>query len=169
MQTFVPWPNFDESASVLDSKRLNKQLLEGRQVYNILSSNKTTGAWVNHPAVKMWRNYDNALFDYLLAIKIECNTRGIETTKNWQAITTMHKNNWDRGNKTILPPWWNDDRVHLSHRQNLYTKDSEYYAFFVDDNRLKKVSCCEKCNYFWPTHTLFYNNELLEPFQYIRV
>lgn len=150
MQTFVAFADFDHSASVLDNKRLNKQLLEGRQIYQIIAENRTKGGWVNHPAVKMWRNYDNALFDYLLAIKIECNTRGIETTKNWEAITTMHKNNWNRGSGTVLPPWWNDDRVHLSHRQNLYKKDPEYYAFFIEDSRLSAVSCCEKCNYFWP-------------------
>lgn len=167
MQTFVPWPDFDESASVLDNKRLNKQLLEGRQIYQIIAENRTKGGWVNHPAVKMWRNYDNALFDYLLAIKIECSTRGIETTKNWDAITTMHKNNWHRGSKTVLPPWWNDDRVHLSHRQNLYKKDPEYYAYFVDDNRLSAVSCCDTCSYVWPSHLLMYNGQLLKPFEYV--
>lgn len=162
MQTFVPYADFVESAAVLDSRRLNKQLLEGRQVYHILTENRTSGAWVNHPAVKMWRNYDNALYVYLSAVRYECDKRGISTQKNWDAITKMYEWNWDRGNRVIMPPWWGDDRVHLSHRQNLYTKDPEYYAFFDDDNRLKKVSCCDKCNYFWPTHTLYYNAELAE-------
>lgn len=158
MQTFVPYADFQRSAEVLDNKRLNKQLLEGRQIYSIISSGRTTGGWVNHPAVKMWRNRDNALFLYLEAMKDECDARGISTTKNWDAILEMHEWNWDRGSGVIMPMWWGDERVHESHRNNLYVKSPEMYAQFAYDNR---VTCCESCNYFWPTHTLYYNEELV--------
>lgn len=158
MQTFVPYTDHSKSALVLDSKRLNKQLLEGRQIYSILSSGRTTGGWVNHPAVKMWRNYDNALFAYLEAIKDECVERGIQTEKNWNAIIDMHKWNYNRGSGMIDPPWWGDERVHLSHRHNLYVKDSAFYAAFEYE---PNFTCCDRCNYFWPTHTLIYNNEFL--------
>lgn len=160
VQTFVPYTNMRVSAAALDSKRLNKQLLEGRQIYGILSSGKTVGAWVNHPAVKMWRNYDNALFAYLEEVKNECVLRGIKTDKNWTAIVEMHEWNWNRGDSIILPPWWGDDRVHLSHRQNLYVKDPVAYYHFHDSAAQPKSHCCDKCNYFWPTHTLFYNASL---------
>lgn len=166
MQTFVPYADFDESAAVLDSKRLNKQLLEGRQIYQILVERRTRGGWVNHPAVKMWRNYDNALYSYLKSVKRECDRRGIATAKNWEAINALYHRNWDRGNSIVMPPWWNDERVHESHRNNLYVKDPEFYAQFSND---KRVTCCDRCNYFWPTHVLMYNGELLEPFQYVKV
>jgi hypothetical protein len=156
----VPFEGFSDSAAVLDNKRLNKQLLEGRQIYNILSSGRTSGAWVNHPAVKMWRNHENSLFQYLLAMRIECDLRGIATQKNWDAITEMHNNNWHRGDTVIHPAWLGDERVHLSHRQNLYKKSPDYYAEFSRDNALAKCSCCDSCNYFWPTHTLIYNYEM---------
>lgn len=158
MQTFVPYPDFAESASVLDNKRLNKQLLEGRQIYKILSSKKNKGAWVNHPAVRMWRGYDNALFEYLRVVKDECIYRNIQTEKNWNALVEMYKWNWERGDSIIMPPWWGDERIHQSHRNNLYIKDPEYYAEFVDDNR---ITCCDRCNYFWPTHILYYSLELV--------
>lgn len=161
MQTFVPYADIDESAETLDNKRLNKQLLEGRQVYGIISSGRTTGGWVNHPAVKMWRNFDNGLFAYLTGIVNECTRRGISTEKNWNAICEMHEANWNRGSGVVMPPWWGDERVHLSHRQNLYKKDPEYYAYFVNDNRLSAVSCCDTCNYFWPSHVLIYNAEFM--------
>ena len=157
MQTFVPYADFDESASVLDSKRLNKQLLEGRQIYQIIATRRTSGGWVNHPAVKMWRNHDNALFQYLTCIVNECNVRNIKTENNWNTIITMHYNNVNRGDEVIMPQWLGDERIHQSHRNNLYRKDPEYYAQFSYD---EFVSCCPSCNYFWPTHTLFYNNEL---------
>jgi hypothetical protein len=154
MQTFVPFDNFKDSAAVLDNKRLNKQLLEGRQIYKILASGQTSGAWVNHPAVKMWRGYDNALFDYLRVIKDECLYRNIQTQKNWNALTEMYEWNWNRGNSIVMPPWWGDSKVHQSHRNNLYRKDPEHYREFLND---KFVACCEKCNYVWPTHLLMYN------------
>jgi hypothetical protein len=147
MQTFVPYANIDKSAQALDNKRLNKQLLEGRQIYKIIASGQISGAWVNHPAVKMWRNHDNGLFAYLTGILKECNIRGIATEKNWNALCEMHESNWNRGSKITLPPWWGDKRVHQSHRNNLYRKDPEYYAEFYQDGF---ISCCEKCNYFWP-------------------
>ena len=159
MQTFVPYPDMAESAFYLDNKRLNKQLLEGRQIYSILTSKRTSGGWVNHPAVKMWRNFDTALYSYLCAVYAECNSRGIKTDKNWQAIQEMHNANWDRGDNIVMPHWWGDERVHQSHRNNLYRKDSEYYAEFAFDDF---ISCCSNCNYFWPSHVLMYNSELLE-------
>ena len=154
MQTFVPFDNSKDSAAVLDSKRLNKQLLEGRQIYNILSSGQTQGAWVRHPAVLMWKNYDMGLFSYLKAIKDECVHRGIKTDKNWNAILEIHTNNWNLGT-LAMPEWWGDKRVHQSHRNNLYRKDPEYYVEFMHDDF---VSCCDKCNYFWPvaSHTKDY-------------
>jgi len=157
MQTFVPYTDMYESAAVLDNKRLNKQLLEGRQIYSILSSGRTKGGWVRHPAVLMWKGYDNALFEYLIAIKYECDERSISTEKNWDAIQEMYDWNWDRGDNIVMPPWWGDERVHESHRNNLYVKDPEYYAEFGNDSR---VTCCDTCNYFWPTHTLYYHLEM---------
>ena len=157
MQTFVPYTDMYESAAVLDNKRLNKQLLEGRQIYSILSSGRTKGGWVRHPAVLMWKGYDNALFEYLIAIKYECDERSISTEKNWDAIQEMYDWNWDRGDNIVMPPWWGDERIHESHRNNLYVKDPEYYAEFGNDSR---VTCCDTCNYFWPTHTLYYNLEM---------
>jgi hypothetical protein len=154
MQTFVPYADHQMSAKALDNKRLNKQLLEGRQIYKILSSNQNKGAWVNHPAVKMWKYFDNALFEYLLVIKIECDSRGISTEKNWKALLHMHEWNWFRGSNVVMPNWWEDERVHQSHRNNLYIKDPEHYSQFFNDER---VSCCEKCNYYWPTHNVEYS------------
>lgn len=154
MQTFVPFANTALSAAALDSKRLNKQLLEGRQIYQILAQNKRTGGWVNHPAVKMWRNYDTGLYYYLRVIKDECVRRGIQTEKNWTAIEDMHEHNWHRGDNVVMPPWWGDNRVHESHKYNLHQKDSAFYSHFYD---AKSYTCCDRCNYFWPTHSNQYS------------
>ncbi len=155
MQTFVPYTSFKLSAASLDNKRLNKQLLEGRQIFQIVAEDRRTGGWVNHPAVKMWRGHDVALMRYLLIIKEECDSRGIQTEKNWKAIADIHFDTWmttSSGNLD-LPPWWGDNRVHESHKFNLYRKDPQHYHHFYD---AENSVCCDKCNYFWPTHTTMY-------------
>jgi hypothetical protein len=155
MQTFVPFTDIKQSASVIDNRRLNKQLLEGVQIYRILATNKTKGGWVRHPAVLMWKNYDTGLYSYLSAIRDECDLRGIKWQNNWQTLQNLHDNNWHRGDNAVMPPWWNDERVHQSHRNNLYRKDPEFYAEFMHDGF---VSCCDKCSYWWPTHTKQYSD-----------
>ena len=37
MQTFLPYPSFEESAKVLDWRRLGKQRVEGMQIINAIS------------------------------------------------------------------------------------------------------------------------------------
>ena len=52
MQTFLPYADFKKSAQCLDYKRLGKQRVEAFQVYKIVSGQRTTGGWINHPIVK---------------------------------------------------------------------------------------------------------------------
>lgn len=162
MQTFITHADFNISAKHLDNKRLNKQLLEGRQILKILATGQTSGGWVNHPAVRMWHGYERVFYKYLVAIKNECDNRGISTDKNWAAIEELMR----KGNYNFSPneinPWWLTDinmviRVTQSHRANLYKKDPEYYYDFsinakLFDDMRDKVVCCDKCNYCWPSH-----------------
>ena len=64
MQTFLPYADFQRSAQVLDYKRLGKQRVEALQIHNIVSGKRTTGGWLNHPAVRMWQNYADCLAHY---------------------------------------------------------------------------------------------------------
>ena len=164
MQTFLPYVNdFRSSAIVLDNKRLNKQLLEGRQIFAALLG--LTKGWVNHPATRMWKNHETYLFEYLLAIKDECSKRGIKTDKNWFAIQEMY-DEYFADNRNFDPPVWmsNEEiasKIEITHRANLYLKDPEYYEGFdyaVDTYR--ENVCCERCNYFWVTHKLWNNEEV---------
>jgi hypothetical protein len=65
MQTFLPFPSFDESARVLDSPRLGKQRVETLQILRALIV--PTYGWQRHPAVMMWRGFVPALTAYGLA------------------------------------------------------------------------------------------------------
>lgn len=48
MQTFLPVPDFLETAKILDNKRLNKQIVEAYQIFSGRVPTK------NHPACLMW-------------------------------------------------------------------------------------------------------------------
>jgi len=71
MQTFLPYADFKISARTLDYKRLGKQRVEAWQIYQIVSENRSEGGCINHPAVKMWRRYPNALAMYYNTMILE--------------------------------------------------------------------------------------------------
>ena len=74
MQTFLPYPDFAESASVLDRQRLGKQRVETLQVMKALT---VPGyGWQQHPVVKMWIGYERTLLDYQDAFCAEWVGRG---------------------------------------------------------------------------------------------
>ena len=79
MQTFLPSPNPVTTARWLDSKRLNKQILECYQILNVLSGKSPTGGWRNHPAVLMWKGYERGLWNYIQAMIQEAKNRGATT------------------------------------------------------------------------------------------
>lgn len=152
MQTFLPYADFKKSAQVLDSKRLNKQILEGYQILKVLHNDDPRAAWRNHPAVKMWRGYENELYRYILHMVWEARERGIKTDKNEANLLELvvrHSMFW----KQIVPAWYQDkatiSRLTESHRANLYRKDPEFYMDFRND---RANPCCDKCQYYWVTH-----------------
>jgi len=66
VQTFVPYADFEACARVLDVKRLGKQRVE---VVQIVRSLTVPGyAWGSHPAVLMWKGFEEALGRYGLII-----------------------------------------------------------------------------------------------------
>jgi hypothetical protein len=158
MQTFLPFKDFTKSAQALDNKRLNKQILEGYQILKVLGNPDPKAAWRNHPAVKMWRGSEHILYVYVEAMVTEANKRGIKTDKNvanLEALYDEHAGDWG----LLFPAWYNDDirmaRITTTHKFNLYRKDPIYYYdfHFASRNR-NNLPCCDKCQYYWPTHNV---------------
>jgi hypothetical protein len=131
MQTFLPCPNYWQSAQCLDNKRLGKQRLECKQILLALGlsiGQHTPGkrGWTNHPAVCMWRGYEPALIVYAVCMCAAWRKRNFKDSLGAEfvaayATTTMAAEH---------PPWLGDERIHASHRSNLLRKDSAYYAQF---------------------------------------
>ncbi len=121
MQTFLPYSDFQKSAECLDNKRLNKQILEASQIYKIVKENRTTGGWINHPAIKMWRGYSNALALY----HNECLKEWLKRGKNHSFKFIEIKEN-----NIVMPHWMGKEEFHASHRSNLFRKMPEHYNKF---------------------------------------
>lgn len=134
MQTFLPCASFEETARILDYRRLGKQRVEGLQILNIIQMPDYIGGWMNHPAVKMWRGYDMALKLYVNTMIAAWTQRGYRNTMQYYDIRTDE----------LEYPWWCGDlRFHDSHKSNLLRKYPAYYRQFGWD-----VS--DDLPYVWP-------------------
>lgn len=157
MQVFMSEFVFDDTAQVLDTKRLVKQLLEGRQIMSVLAGEQNGNGWKNHPAVRMFEGYEKALYAYLKAIKNEMQTRGYKWEKNWEVIEDLYSRHFK--NETQGYPLWMRDpetwkRVMITHRGRLWEKDPAHYAHYEGEGHIfmDYVCCPGKCTYYWPTH-----------------
>jgi hypothetical protein len=116
MQTFLPYPSFVSSAKALDCRRLGKQRVEARQILKAL---RNGGGWQHHPAVCMWRGYEDALVLYSNLMIEEWMNRGYRNTMEIYEAGIVR-----------MPPWLGDDVFHASHRSNLLRKDPNWYGQF---------------------------------------
>jgi Pyrimidine dimer DNA glycosylase len=116
VQTFLPDPNFEISAALLDSKRLGKQRVEAEQILFALLYG---GGWKHHAATRMWRGYEPALAQYRDCMIREWIARGYRNTMPLVAE--------DLG-EVPMPPWLGDPEFHASQRSNLLRKDPEFYS-----------------------------------------
>lgn len=133
MQTFLPLPDMGESVKVLDNKRLGKQRVEALQILNALQG-KSRG-WRNHPAVRMWEGYEDALSTYHNLCILEWVYRGFRN--NMRLMEEV-------GGHPVMPDWFGIPEFHASHRSNLLRKDPGFYGWF---------GWAEPDNmpYYWPT------------------
>lgn len=143
MQTFVPeTDSFSSIARVLDRQRLNKQALEGWQILMTLveldpqGNHRIPKGWVNHPAVKMWRGHEMALYLYIEEMVAEWKKRGYKSTIADKAkATIMRALELDLISPVSTNPQWISNYsqfkdIASSHRLALLVKDYEWYSQF---------------------------------------
>ena len=138
MQTFLPFPDFDRSVRALDPKRLGKQRVETLQIVRALTW--TDYGWANHPAVLMWKGFEEALGRYGFAcceawielgfgdtcaatMSDDLRTAGVETVRTQAELAT----------DGALPPWLGDEELHRSHQSALVRKDPDHYRPLFPD------------------------------------
>lgn len=135
MQTFLPYPDFAESARALDARRLGKQRVEVLQILRALDRSAPRSAWVNHPAVRMWRGYEPTLVAYGVAICDEwIHGHGYRDTCREKIIAAVRTGDFrDFIEPSGSPPWLGDEAFHLSHRSNLVRKLPAHYGMLWPD------------------------------------
>lgn len=136
MQTFLAYPDFAQSASVLDNRRLGNQCY--RECKTLLN-----GGWKHHPASKMWREHKGALCLYALALVDEMERRNYwqpEVIQRWRTYYNLRLTFYPHSN---LPSWLGNEAFHAAHRSNLLRKDPDYYSKF-------QWSEPDDLEYVWP-------------------
>ncbi len=138
MQTFLPYADFERSARTLDRKRLGKQRVETIQVVRALT--RPGYGWGNHPAVLMWKGFEEALGRYglsccqawvelgfgdtcALTIATDLRAASVHTVRTQQELAAADE----------LPPWLGDEALHRSHQSALMRKEQEHYRPLFPD------------------------------------
>ena len=145
MQTFLPYEDFEQTAAVLDARRLGKQRVEALQVVNAMHD--PNYGWRNHPVVKMWRGHEPALVAYGIAITREWIRRGYNDTVLDQLLAHLHgareRTQQELAAGGLLPPWLGDPEIHRRYRSALVRKDPGFYR-----ERFPDVP--DDLGYLWP-------------------
>lgn len=145
MQTFLVTNSFTKSVKFLDDKRLKNQRNEAlcilRSLYGI------NLGWQNHPAVRMWRGYEEALVLYGLACCSELNFRGIHTKHmDCDPFFELH----DLEKKLVYPPFLYDPKFHSSHKSALLYKDFDFYSKYGWEEKPAVPNAKGQLPYLWP-------------------
>ena len=148
MQTFLPYADFEQSARVLDPKRLGKQRVECIQVLRGLTVEGY--GWRHHPAVRMWQGHEEALGRYSFTcceVWVEAgfgDTCAATIGAELAAIgVTEVRSQAELAEASALPPWLGEEDFHLSHRSALVRKDPAFYGARFPDTP-------DDLPYVWP-------------------
>jgi hypothetical protein len=143
MQTFMPLPNYRETACILDNKRLGKQRVEAKQILIALNvdvgphqGNPQSG-WRHHPCLKLWKGFEKELVSYAIAICSEWRSRKFKDILLDQFMETYYQLP-----DCPVPSFLGNELFHRSHQSNLLRKlPSHYGQYFQITNDLP---------YYWP-------------------
>lgn len=115
MNVFIVGSPF-ETAMALDSRRLNKQIIECQQILDALNGKK---AWSNHPCTLQYAGYERWLMNYMSCLlRYKCGE--IERSATSSAWCELDR-----------PPFHTEEFFDQMKRR-LYTKDNSHYAQWAD-------------------------------------
>lgn len=106
-----------ETAMCLDSRRLNKQIIECKQI--IKAINGETKAWANHPATLQYKNN----MDWLI-----CYTHCLEEYRGGFLENASVE---DQNARKYTPDWHTEEYI-TQMKRRLYTKNNNHYCQWKD-------------------------------------
>lgn len=115
MNVFIIGSPF-ETAQALDTRRLNKQIIECQQILDALNGKK---AWSNHPCTLQYKGHERWLLCYMSCLlRYKCGEyKRAETSNSWCMLNR--------------PPFHTEEFFSQMKRR-LYTKNPEHYAQWAD-------------------------------------
>lgn len=125
MQIFATSPSFSISAKVLDSRRMNKQVIECNQIYRALIGESI--GWRNHCVTRLWSKYPLSVIAFGWACFYELKSRGLNPCQpcvNPDDISTIY----DRSD--LVPPFLWDKKMTDAMKSHLLAKDFPHYSQF---------------------------------------
>ena len=139
MQTFITDLDISTSMKNLDNKRLGKQRVEALQIADCLLVRESR--WKNHPAVKMWRGYEDFLIlIYIKSAMDEWTRKGFKNEKClewWKSLLPRVRES------EIGKPFWINENFVKAHRSNLIRKNANFYK-----NKWPDIP--DNLPYIWP-------------------
>lgn len=128
MQTFLTHSSYSDTAKILDNKRLGKQRVEAYQILRALTNisylkDGPINGWSNHPATKMWQNFEFNLAQYGLAICDEWLSRGFQ-----DSLYNKFSDALELLPRTETPWWVSSELLQKTHQSNLLRKDFSFYS-----------------------------------------
>ena len=137
MQTFLPYPDFQKCAKVIDNKRLWKQILEANQLIQIIKNKKIKSYWRGKSTYRMWEDDSHALRYYRDCFVKEWLKRRLKIPPKIIIDDMCYMPDWMiKENKQI-------DKICSSHRAALLKKNFEHYSQFGWKEK-------PEINYYWP-------------------
>lgn len=141
MNTFLPYNCFRRSAQPLDWRRLQKQLVEGIQLCNIIC--RLTGrpvpdrykqqegkGWKNHPVLRLWSSPDNAYYLRELVQYLDCCAtvwNENEHCRQYHAWFALRDHYVQQDYRVPITLTWGN-AFHEVMRANLVRKDPVFYG-----------------------------------------
>lgn len=162
MQTFLPYPDFEETAKALDYKRLGKQRIEALECLYVNYRHKgvdlreefemsdkyaeyTWKRFENHPCAKMWYCWEGCLFEYAITMCTEWKARGYNDNTLLKLLKAQSLVEWN----LYTPFWLGDNEFHNMHKRVLLDKNYEHYVnLWPDLKPAKKID--GRWPYIWP-------------------
>ena len=151
MQTFLTSYSFVNSAQSLDSKRLNKQVLEAIQLYELCTnrlylSKGFAKPYLNHPACKWWKNQPESLAYYIFCHVNELYNRFGKANKLWEvSIQIADELNYELF--TGVPQFLNNEIVESHKSALVYKTECNFYLYEfcyyyqIPLNRINENTC----------------------------
>lgn len=127
MQTFLPYPDFEKSAAVLDSRRLGSQIMEVNTLLGALHETNN-GGYRNHVVTRMWAGHELALCGFGFACHEEWERRYkrrkdlVKLEEHMELASSGDLENMEK------PAWFGRPEVHVAYQRLLLFKNYEHYS-----------------------------------------